>query len=97
MVRELEREDDKRPGLQRSKTTINVPSNARELSSEQRVSPKGQALFRNNTTITLGVPSPPVRGLARQPSTKQGQAGNDPSATTAAPTALPAKGLSALR
>jgi neutrophil cytosolic factor 2 len=57
----FEREEIKRPGLQRSKTTIDVPSNARELTSGRRRSPDEPALTRSNTTITLGMP-PPYQG-----------------------------------
>ncbi|KAF6760167.1 NADPH oxidase regulator NoxR [Ephemerocybe angulata] len=65
-------------GVERAKTTINVPANARELSSGNSFSPSsrgppnsaGAALGRSNTQITPGRPSPnagiggPPRGLS---------------------------------
>ncbi|EFI28161.1 NADPH oxidase regulator NoxR [Coprinopsis cinerea okayama7 len=65
-------------GLERSKTTINVPSNARALTSPQSLSPSSRlppvssagALGRSNTQITPGRPSPsagmggPSRGMS---------------------------------
>ncbi|RXW15133.1 hypothetical protein EST38_g10721 [Candolleomyces aberdarensis] len=65
-------------GLERAKTTINVPANARELTSGRMGSPinrmqptsAGAAVARSNTQITPSRPSPnamiggPVRGLS---------------------------------
>jgi len=67
-------EDNLRPaGLERSKTTLNVPANSRELTSGQGPSPvsvkppPGAAPARSNTTINVK-PAPsiggPVRGLS---------------------------------
>ncbi|KAF9460762.1 NADPH oxidase regulator NoxR [Collybia nuda] len=80
--------------LERSKTTLNVPNNARELTSSQGLVSRssggqdGGGPTRSNTIITPGRPSPgiggPVRGLSvRRP-------GASPSVTSAPP-APPAK------
>lgn len=53
---------------QRSNTTLHVPSNARELTSREGISPRlpeEQPLSRSNTTIKLANSSPPVRGVVR--------------------------------
>jgi len=62
--------------LERSSTTVNILSNAREIPSGQRrrTSPgpaEEQSLSRKSTTITLGNPSPPTRGVVRGLSIKK--------------------------
>ncbi|TFK44440.1 NADPH oxidase regulator NoxR [Crucibulum laeve] len=66
-------EGPKSAGLERARTTLNVPSNARELTSGALRSPgAGPTITRNNTTITTARASPnasiggPVRGLSVQ-------------------------------
>ncbi|RDB24740.1 Neutrophil cytosol factor 2 [Hypsizygus marmoreus] len=83
------------PALERSRTTLNVPTNARELTSGQGQSPRsplaptpvGTTPVRSNTTINVK-PAPiggPVRGLSvRRP-------GASPSSISSAPPAPPAK------
>nr|QHW03302.1 NADPH oxidase complex component NoxR [Flammulina velutipes] len=81
------------PNLARSKTTLNVPSNARELTSP---GPPAVTVTRSNTTINVGRPpappsstGQPIRGLSiRRP----GGGGSDPTTPvdrTASPAATP--------
>jgi len=88
-------DDSPRPaGLERSKTTLNVPANARELTSGQGQSPvsarpnSDTTPARSNTTINVkqapGIGAP-VRGLSvRRPTAS-------PTAVASAPPAPPAK------
>ncbi|KAF5386269.1 hypothetical protein D9615_002300 [Tricholomella constricta] len=81
--------------LERSKTTLNVPANARELTSGQGQSPmsarpsSATTPVRSNTTISVkpaGIGAP-VRGLSvRRPDAS-------PTSVNSAPPAPPAKGL----
>ncbi|KAH6914261.1 NADPH oxidase regulator NoxR [Coprinopsis sp. MPI-PUGE-AT-0042] len=84
----------KSAGLERSKTTLNVPSNARELTSGGGMTPPvsaGVVLDRSNTQITPGRPSAnaqiggPTRGLTVRRADSPGNANRGPPRDVPAP------------
>lgn len=79
-------------GLERARTTINVPANARELTSGRAPMSAGASIARSNTQITPGRPSPNA-GMGGPASATRGLSLRRPGGSPNRGPAPPPKGL----